>query len=1527
MKKKLFLLCFFILSIISLDNVYGAVATPDTKVDESRIRWYSCTVVDYDTDAYNAYERGYSSSDFNNLPADQKQRIDEKLFLFGSAGIKFGGYQNERINANNVRVTSGATQGIASNNMQNNSLKVNYSNKLPFFPTASEANGLTGNGKPYKEVLRDWKFPFYLEGDGWYVLDSNNFTVNRNYAEKKFDLYNGSHLGMAGLFLFNDLTDSLVENGAPTVYTYGLRIDIPFYMTSDGKAVKADGTKEDMVFNFSGDDDVWVYVDGELKLDIGGGHGAIAGYINFARNQSYVQNVWDLNNITQDKKNVYKENIFGDKLLEEGKHTLTIFYFERCEGASNFYARFNLQSGATIQYVDKYSGEVLSTEYKTGPIGMSFTTSSKNIAGYTLVQKPSTESYTLTENEQTITYYYAKNAKVTASYINDITGEKLITDVVNTYKQGDSYTTEEKSFDGYKLVSKSTNTSGQVGRENINVEYRYKKITSVEVKYIDQVTRKEIIDKVTKIGLEKDPYETEAKNIEGYELVLTPSNAKGEMTVEKITVTYEYRKLSDVTVKYVNEITGKEIEGVDQVVTTYKQGESYTTEKKQIAGYTYTRDTQNTSGTVEDKDIEVVYYYKKISSGVEVKYIDQVTGKEIADTVTKTGLEKDPYETEAKNVEGYELVLTPSNAKGEMTVEKITVTYEYRKLSDVTVKYVDENTGEEIEGADQVVTTYKQGESYTTEKKQIAGYTYTRDTQNTAGTVEDKDIEVVYYYKKNTSVTVRYLDVKTNEPLEEDIVINGLEADDYDTEQKTFEGYKYVSVDGNTSGKMEREPITITYYYIKQSNVVTKYVDKVTGEEITDKIEVTYSEGDNYTTVRKTIEGYTCVEDSKNITGVVGRENIEVTYYYKKNTGVTVKYIDMYENIEISGTESKTGLEGDEYTTEQKEIPGYRFVEVVGEPSGQMSREPVEIVYKYVKQTKVTVYHKDENTNEILIAEMPVDYDEKAEYTTKEKEIKGYTKTGDSGNTAGVVGRENIEVTYYYKKNTKVTVKYIDMVTGEKIGEEEVIEGLERDEYETVKKEIEGYEWVETEGKASGQMEKNPTEVIYKYKKVSKLITEHIDANTNEKIIENIEKEYKEGERYEALAQNLEGYVLVESPEETTGVMGRENITKTFYYKKISAGLTVKYVDKITGELLDQKEYSGNEKDVIELEEKDFKYYILSSKPDFSQVELTVEPQEVVYYYIRTSKVEIEGIDQESGEVLYQGEVSGLEGDKYETYPREIEGYELVKIPDNQNGTYKRNNEKVVYEYRKIAGKVEVKYVDDETGEIIESYEIEGKVGDSYKTERREYEGYSLVKVEGETSGVLEREEKEVIYHYERKIGKLIVKYIDEEGKEILREESEGKVGDKYKVEEKEIEGYEIVKRPENVEGEYKEGVIEVVFIVRQEVVVEPIEKGTIKVNFVDKEGNILKETYIEEGEEGKDFYMEAPEIEGYKIVGEKEIRAKFVAGQLVFDVVYEKIPEEINVDTGDIAVIAIACVAVVCVIGIVFVIVKNKKK
>ena len=382
-----------------------------------------------------------------------------------------------------------------------------------------------------------------------------------------------------------------------------------------------------------------------------------------------------------------------------------------------------VSDGLEVKFIDQVTNEEIATKQtKTGNIGDAYTTDVETVAGYELVKTPDNKNGNLTMDKITVTYEYRKNSNVTVRYIDSNSGLPIITDIVTKYKEGDTYTTEEKSFDGYKLVGKTNNTSGTVVRDDIGVTYQYKKIsTGVDIKYIDQVTKEEIATPTHQSGLEKDAYTTSAKDVAGYELVLTPDNKDGEMTVEKITVTYEYRLVSKVTTKYIDVNSRTEI--VTAVENNYKEGDAYTTEEKILEGYQLVGKSDNTSGTMQRENIEVTYEYKKISNGIEVVYVDQVTGNPIAASVVKTGLENQEYTTEAKTIDGYELVTIPSNATGKMTVGKITVKYEYRKLSDVVAKYIDVNYNTEI--TQEVKQTLKEGDLYTTEEKSFEGYKLT----------------------------------------------------------------------------------------------------------------------------------------------------------------------------------------------------------------------------------------------------------------------------------------------------------------------------------------------------------------------------------------------------------------------------------------------------------------------------------------------------------------------------------------------------------------------------------------------------------------------------------------------------------------------------------------------------------------------------------------------------------------------------------------------------------------------------------
>ena len=130
---------------------------------------------------------------------------------------------------------------------------------------------------------------------------------------------------------------------------FGYVTTIDYYMnknkTVTGAQNDASTTEDNIRFEFSGDDDLWVFIDGKLVLDVGGGHGIIDGYIDFTDNKVYVSkglrvnsynNMEDVNNAREQQTNI------DNNLLNEGKHSLEIYHVERTSNYSNSMIRFNL---------------------------------------------------------------------------------------------------------------------------------------------------------------------------------------------------------------------------------------------------------------------------------------------------------------------------------------------------------------------------------------------------------------------------------------------------------------------------------------------------------------------------------------------------------------------------------------------------------------------------------------------------------------------------------------------------------------------------------------------------------------------------------------------------------------------------------------------------------------------------------------------------------------------------------------------------------------------------------------------------------------------------------------------------------------------------------------------------------------------------------------------------------------------------------------------------------------------------------
>lgn len=177
-----------------------------------------------------------------------------------------------------------------------------------------------------------------------------------------------------GFFPFNETTTS--KSAVRYNYGYGAKLEIPFTLTSTG-TVKDDYNNEIPIrFYFSGDDDVWVFIDDQLVLDIGGAHARVSGVLEFDQRDnkkntvtSYVsrvknsktgnygaENCDEHNHTTATSitylgttETYYKNASVSIPGLSTGKHTLTMYYMERGMWESNMAVAFNFPDNNELQ--------------------------------------------------------------------------------------------------------------------------------------------------------------------------------------------------------------------------------------------------------------------------------------------------------------------------------------------------------------------------------------------------------------------------------------------------------------------------------------------------------------------------------------------------------------------------------------------------------------------------------------------------------------------------------------------------------------------------------------------------------------------------------------------------------------------------------------------------------------------------------------------------------------------------------------------------------------------------------------------------------------------------------------------------------------------------------------------------------------------------------------------------------------------------------------------------------------------------
>ncbi|MGN8887155.1 SpaA isopeptide-forming pilin-related protein [Blautia sp. HCP28S3_G10] len=329
---------------------------------------------EFETDSFSTFTVAWLNEEIAEYAADNNKLHTVNTIDSTDKGVtmKMVNYSSQQFSGNTWSASvagRNVKQGILSNTLGRNGYPTfkNGANFADLYKNASSVNHLF-----LEDVYNSEGYFYYNSGEtGASLQENRNFKVFTELTTPEKDKKDEFYYNRGNFLPYNtfekkvesknkNLYDSSGNKLASTYSRYDEKLYYPdqnpdyyFAMQLDTKFVQAKNginNGQAMRYEFTGDDDLWVYIDGVLVLDMGGCHDARSGYIDFSTGEVWVENLGqNVANLSTTLKKQFQKANKGNSVSWNGNifddytaHTMTMFYMERGAGASNLKVKFNL---------------------------------------------------------------------------------------------------------------------------------------------------------------------------------------------------------------------------------------------------------------------------------------------------------------------------------------------------------------------------------------------------------------------------------------------------------------------------------------------------------------------------------------------------------------------------------------------------------------------------------------------------------------------------------------------------------------------------------------------------------------------------------------------------------------------------------------------------------------------------------------------------------------------------------------------------------------------------------------------------------------------------------------------------------------------------------------------------------------------------------------------------------------------------------------------------------------------------------